>query len=279
MTLFDPKGIGNGASGASTGLLHPFAGKTASRSWEADAGMEATRELLKISEDALGKPVARHTGIFRPAVTSEQKTDFRKNKEALWKEISFQSKKFEGLWIQEGITVFSRRYLEGLWLACEKKGAVFVREPFSGEFDRIVLAVGSEIDQFEECKRLKMRTAIGQSLLCRWDEPLPFSVSSQGYIAVTESDTFCQVGSTYEHTKEPDPQKARALLDKVSLFYPQAVNFKIEEIRSGKRIAPLEGHKPVVAQVSSKTWVFTGLGSRGLLYHALLGKELVRLLK
>ncbi len=279
VTLFDPKGIGKGASSASTGLLHPFAGKTASRSWEADKGMESTKKLLLSSEEALGMPVASYTGIFRPAVTEQQKIDFRKNKDALWKEISLGGNKVEGLWIPQGITVFSRRYLEGLWLACEKKGAIFVKERFSGDFDRVVLSVGSEIHQFEECKDLKTRTAIGQSLVCRWDQPLPFSVSSQGYIAVTEDTQFCQVGSTYEHTAEPSPQKAIELLDKVSAFYPHALDFSLKEIRSGKRIAPREGHKPIVAQVAPKTWVFTGLGSRGLLYHALLGKALARLLK
>lgn len=279
VVLFDPKGIGGGASGVSTGLLHPFPGKTASRSWKADEGMQATRALLAIAEEALGCPVASRTGIFRPAITPVQQLDFQRNQnsDAIWKRVALPGMPpTDGLWIEQGITVFSRLYLQGLWVACEKKGALFKQEKFvdSDGFDRVVLATGSETTQFEECKHLPVRTAIGQSLLCEWENLLPFSLASQGYITLTEDPSLCQVGSTYEHTLEPDPKKAVDLIEKVSLFYPPAKDFKIVEIRSGKRIAPREGHQPIVAQVSSKTWVFTGLGSRGMLYHAFLGADL-----
>ena len=281
VTLFDPAGIGAGASGVSTGLLHPFPGKTASLSWKARDGMEATRALLLVAKSALSCPVASYTGIFRPAITESQKQSFRQNKEALWKEVSLPGMPpTEGLWIEEGITVFSRLYLKGLWLASEKMGAVFIQEKFSQPhlFDRIVFAMGSETTTLEECKHLPVRTAIGQSLVCEWDHPLPFSLASQGYITLTEDPSLCQVGSTYEHTLEPDPKKALALIHQVSYFYPPALHFKIKEIRSGKRVAPKEGHQPIIAQISPKAWVFTGLGSRGLLYHAFLGAHLAALL-
>ncbi len=278
VTLFDPKGIGGGASGVSTGLLHPFPGKIAAKSWKADEGMKATRELLTIAEKAIGRPVASFSGIFRPAVTKEQKRDFQKNQEAVWKEITLpgMAPTF-GLWIEEGITVFSKVYLQGLWMAAEKKGAVFVQERFESDasFDLVVLATGAETLLNPLCNHLPVRTAIGQSLVCKWDRPLPFSLASQGYITLTEDPTLCQVGSTYEHTPLPDPKKAEELLEKVACFYPPAKDFKIVEIRAGKRVAPREGHQPIVAQISPKTWVFTGLGSRGMLYHALIGSSLV----
>jgi glycine/D-amino acid oxidase-like deaminating enzyme len=278
VTLFDPKGIGGGASGVSTGLLHPFAGKTASKSWQADRGMKATRELLEVAENAIKRPVASFTGIFRPAITVSQKIDFQKNREAVWKEISLPGMPPTfGLWIESGITVFSRVYLQGLWLAAEKKGAIFIQEKFESDasFDLVVLATGAETELIPECKHLPVRTAIGQSLVCKWDKALPFSLASQKYITLTEDPTLCQIGSTYEHTALPDSKRAEELLDKVACFYPPAKDFQIVEIRAGKRIAPREGHQPIVAQISPKTWVFTGLGSRGMLYHAMLGSSLV----
>lgn len=277
VTLFDPLGIGGGASGVSTGLLHPFPGKTASLSWRAKEGMEATRALLLVAQKALSSPVASYTGVFRPAITESQKQDFQKNREALWKEISLPGMPpTKGLWIEEGITVFSRLYLKGLWRACQEMGAVLIEEKLapSSAFDGVVFAIGAATAHLPECRQLPLRTAIGQSLICQWDRPLPFSLASQGYITVTEDPSLCQVGSTYEHTLEADPQKALDLLEKVALFYPPAKSFKVQEIRSGKRIAPKEGHQPIVLQILPKTWVFTGLGSRGLLYHALLGREL-----
>lgn len=279
VVLFDPLGIGGGASGVSTGLLHPFPGKQAAKSWRADEGMDATCASLEIAEEVLGLPVADRNGIFRPAITETQKQDFFKNQnaQALWTEMELPGMpKTWGLWVEEGITVFSRRYLQGLWKACEKMGAIFFQDPLPPPdvFDVIVLAAGSEIVKFPDCQDLKFRTAIGQSLLCEWKTPLAFSLASQGYITVTEDPHLCQVGSTYEHTLEPDPKKALELIDKVSSFYPPAKDFKVLEIRSGVRIAPKEGHQPILERINSKTWVFTGLGSRGMLYHALLAQDL-----
>lgn len=281
VTLFDAVGIGAGASGVSTGLLYPCPGKTSSRSWRAKEGMEATKKLLIVSEDALGSAVASYTGVFRPAVTEEQKKDFRENQDsdAIWTVVDVPGLMVhEGLWIESGITVFSRPYLQGLWMACEKKGAHFIKSRFSQKdgdlFDRVVLTTGAETVCFEECKHLRVRTAVGQSLVCELKRPLPFSLSSYGYMSVTEDPMLCQVGSTYEHTEIPDPQKAIELLEKVAPFYPEALTLKIREIRAGKRIAPKEGHQPITAKVGPKTWVFTGLGSRGMLYHALLARDL-----
>ena len=38
-----------------------------------------------------------------------------------------------------------------------------------------------------------------------------------------------------------------------------------------------QGYRPVVSQLGPRLWVFGGLGSRGLLYHALLGRELAQM--
>jgi glycine/D-amino acid oxidase-like deaminating enzyme len=275
--LFDPKGIGGGASGVSTGLLHPFPGKKALRSWGAAEGMEATFALLQISEEALGKRVADRSGIFRPAITEQQKADFfscaEKDPEGEWKEIPIAGTTHSGLWIAKGVCVFSQLYLEGLWRACEKRGADFVRASYRpADFDAVVFAAGHEILRF--FPDLPLKTAIGQTLLCRWKTPLPFSLVSQGHITPTEDPAFCQVGSTYEHTPEPTPALALALLDKASIFHPPAKEFEIVERRSGVRIAPREGYRPIAGKAAPKTWIFTGLGSRGMLYHASLGAEL-----
>jgi glycine/D-amino acid oxidase-like deaminating enzyme len=122
---------------------------------------------------------------------------------------------------------------------------------------------------------LPLKTTIGQSLLCKWPNKLPYSLLGEGHITPTEDPHFCQVGSTYEHTSQPTPQKALDLLKKVALFYPPAIDFEIVEVRAGVRIAPKVGYLPLIQKISAKTWVFTGLGSRGLLYHALLAKDLV----
>jgi len=276
--LFDPKGIGGGASGISTGLLHPFPGRLAHRSWRALDGMRETEHLIGIAEQAAGRPVAEKTGIFRPAITEQQKRDFPKCDAEFIHHPRFGS----GLWIPYGITLYSRLYLQGLWKACAASGAEWVGEAVGsldalGSFDRIILTAGFETLQFDACKELPLKTTKGQTLICRWPERLPFSLASQGHITPTEDPALCQIGSTYEEhyeTLEPDPSVALALKEKAAQFYPPARDFEVVEIRSGVRIARPKGYRPIAARIDSKTWVFTGLGSRGMLYHAWLGKAL-----
>jgi glycine/D-amino acid oxidase-like deaminating enzyme len=105
------------------------------------------------------------------------------------------------------------------------------------------------------------------------------SLISQGHLSLTQEPGVCAVGSTYESRYldvSPDPEKALGLLEKAAIFYPPAKNFEVIEIRAGIRISPKEGYRPICRQLDAKTWVFTGLGSRGMLYHALYGKQLAR---
>lgn len=278
VTLFDVQGIGGGASGVATGLLHPFPGKSAVLSNRAEEGMQATKELLAISEEALQRPVASYTGIFRPAVTEQQMQDFQKqtHPSALWtsKEVPGLITQ-QGLWIASGITVFTPLYLQGLWKACEKKGAVFHKRPFAEDlsFDRIILAMGDKTP----LGKIPVRTALGQTILCHCSNPLPFSMASHGYLAVTDDPNICQIGATYEHTPKPDPKKLDELIEKIALFYPEVKTFPILQKKVGMRVSPREGHLPIVAKLAPNTWIFTGLGSRGLLYHALYARELLNI--
>lgn len=275
--LFDPRGIAGGASGIATGLLHPFPGRHARHSHRAEEGMAATTQLLDIAEKTLQLPVAERTGIFRPAVHEHQKSDFKLPRVGA---TYCEKPPFgEGLWIPGGITVFTDRFLQGLWKACEAKGAELHRagvESFEqlASFDRIFLAAGADTLRFPQCCDLPLSITYGQTLLCRWKEPLPFPLASLGHIAPTPDPTLCQVGSTYEHTA-PDPANALALLEQVALFYPPARTFEVVAIKSAARIARLGSYLPLVQQIAPNICVFTGLGSRGLLYGPLIAKEIV----
>lgn len=249
---------GQGASHASTGLLHPAPGRRAVPVWRAEEGMQAALELLEVAGD-----VFERNGILRIAASEEQRILFGG----------------ESLWMPEGITVYSRLYLQGLKKACKK--AQFIDRWVAdlqelSDFDAIILAAGAETLQFVD---LPLKRTLGQSLICRWKKRLQVSLLSHGHITPTEDPELCYVGSTYEHTEKPDPKKALALIDQAAQFYPPAKEFEVVEVRSGVRISPKMGTQPLIARVAPKTWVFTGLGSRGLLYHALFAKSLVAILE
>lgn len=258
VTVFDG---GQGASHVSTGLLHPSPGRKAIPIWRAEEGMKAAIELLEAA--SVDRPVFVKNGILRIATTDEQRKDFGG----------------DTLWNPDGITVFSRLYLEGLKKAC--KGAKFSSHWVQNlkelnDFDAIVLATGADTLQWAD---LPLKRTIGQCLICRWKEPISMSLLSHGHITPTEDPEYCLVGSTYEHTEKPDPKKALQLLEKAAIFYPPAKDFEVVEIRSGVRISPKEGYRPLIEQIGPKTWVFAGLGSRGLIYHALFAKTLTDALK
>lgn len=280
VTLFDPNGVAGGATGAATGLMHPFAGKKATKSFRAEEGMEESNRLIRVSEKELSKKVVDRSGIFRPAVTERQKEDFQKVKDPLciYRSMNLEGHgELEGLWIEEGVSFFPRVYLEGLFSYFKRNGGQFFQKmPESFEaYDCVIWALGSDIIQYDISKSFSFRFSLGQSLLCKTKREVPINLASEGHITRGERKDLCYIGSTYEHTKEPNPEKAKELLSKVSEFYAPAKEFEILEIRAGRRIAPKEGHTPICEKVDRKNIIFTGLGSRGLLYHALYGKELI----
>ncbi len=268
--LFDD--ASDSASAASTGLLHPYPGKEAARAWRADEAMIATKRLLEaVSGD--GAAYAPD-GILRLGVTEPQRLRFKDYSCDFLPSLAPSP----AMWIPEGITVYSIPYLNALRTACAKAHIYKHRVSDLRElqsYDLAILACGVGVFQFEECRHLPLKRAIGQALICKWPERLPMALLASGHIATTEDPHYCQLGSTYEHTAKPDPNKALALLDRCAKFYPPAKDFEIVEIRHGTRVSPLQGARPMIVQLNENTWVFTGLGSRGLLYHALLAEELV----
>jgi glycine/D-amino acid oxidase-like deaminating enzyme len=291
IAVFDPAGIGGGASGIATGLLYPFPGRLCLRPWLASEGMAAASELLHIAEMALQKPVALRSGIYRAAILPVQKRAFREraaeDPEAIWMEdlqtCVPSATKMAGLWIPSGITVFSKLYLEGLWKACSERGAILHQRKINAleelqAFDATVLCTGAEVFQFPECAHLPLSPVKGQTLLCRWKNPFASSLVGLGHITPTEHQELCHVGSTYEHQMidlRTTPEAAHELLTKVRAFCPSSAEFEVVQQAVGIRMALKKGYRPIVEQVAPRAWVFTGLGSRGLLYHAVLGKRLV----
>jgi len=281
ITLFDPLGIGGGTSGTiSAPLLHPFPGRLALSSWRSAEGMAATLELIAVAEEQMRRPVADRSGVLRLALTSSQKEDFllraKKDPRAEWLEAEQVQKiaplaiRAPALWIPSGMALFSRLYLQGLWQACAARGAQLVREAASSleSYDTVVFATGAQL-----IDRLPLKLVQGHILLCRGT--IPLTIASNGHISMTEEPGVVQFGATYESpTAAIVPEKAVELREKMALFYPPAKEWEAVELRVGVRAAPQVGYRPIVAQLAPNQWALAGLGSRGLLYHAILGRDL-----
>lgn len=298
IVLFDSLGIGKGTSGIAAGQLHPYGGAHAKKSFRADEGMKATLRLLNEAEKVLQSPVIVSKGLVRLAINEQQKEDFSKTA-SLYPDVHWLTpgecarklgipEQHPGIFIDSGIVVDCERYLNGLWTACAAQRVVFEQRKIQSlvelqEFDKIIITVGAAVKSLPETQAIKVTPVKGQILELTWPEdlyPLLYPVSSQGYIIMQEEGKKCLAGATFERDfldEKPDLSAAmKEILPKAQACLPQLDASQVVSCRAGIR-ASTPNHHPLIAKVNEKTWLLTGMGSKGLLYHALYAEELVRL--
>jgi glycine/D-amino acid oxidase-like deaminating enzyme len=297
--LIDSKGIGKGTSGIAAGLLHPYAGAHAKLNWRGQEGFQATKELIKVASLALGRPVtAQEEGILRLALNDEQLFDFQRCAERFPQDVEWMDAAncrqiapgcadAPGLWIKKGLTIYSSFYLQGLWKACAQQGAKFEKKQISSlkeleNFDMTIVAAGAETLQLPELASLPLSLVKGQVLEFSWPRnraPLSCALNSHVYLLMTESRTSCLVGATYErgyqNTLIDLDIAQKELVPKAIELFPPLKEASIMNCYTGVR-AVTPQHRPFMQRLSPAQWILTGMGSKGLLYHALFAKELVQ---
>lgn len=295
VTVFDQKGIGGGASGIAAGLLHPYVGMHAKLNWRGGESLRASQFLIEQASISMGRPVSSPTGFLRIAMNEEQEKNFRKcahdNSDVNWWEADRCSSMIPqlsmhkgGIFIECAQTVFSKEYLEGLWKSCRLQNADFSTLPVSKlaqfrHFDRVIIAAGSGIPEIEELLDFPITLVKGQLLELEWPDgvpPLPFPISSQSYVVMNPDGKSCVAGATYERgfaSALPDMEVAKQEILSKLAFFPHLQYTRILSCRAHLRVST-KNHLPLVKQVSPRIWVLTGMGSKGLLYHALFAQEL-----
>lgn len=289
-TLFDPCGVGQKASGAAAGLLHPYGGAGAKKSKFCDEAIRDALELAEVAKMALGEPVIQKTGLLRLAVLDAQKKDFQKvvdGKEVFWQDAQTCQNMapaitpHSGIWIPGAWQIDTPKYLKGLWEACRMRGATLVERRIKASselegFDRVIFATGAQTREIAELENLSIGRLKGQILEFSGDLPLSFPVNSRAYLL--PGKTFI-LGATFEREftcETPLVDQARKLLlPKGREILPNLEDYQIVGCRAGIR-ATTPDKMPLAKQVGEKSWILTGLGSKGLLYHALFAKNLTK---
>ncbi len=288
ITVFDGKGVGGGASGIASGLLHPFPGESARLSWKGREAMAATLELLRL----VGPEVYKETGLLKLALTDKQQKALRERaeKEAdieWWDEKRCLAaipggRAFPGIFIRSGVTVHAALYLKGLWEVCERLGAQLAREDVDledlGGFDQVVLCAGAGIRRFG--LDLPIKCNKGHVLITKkpsyWT--LKSSLIGKGYLALSENEEICYLGSTYEQeyvTETPCLGIATDLIFKqVDAYLSSYGAFEVLGCKAEMRVVNRKRYHPIVGEVQPGVFVITAMGSRGLLYHSYLGRAL-----
>ena len=288
--LFDRSPIGQSTSGLAAGLLHPYRSSSFQETWNANDCMRETLFLLKQASTALSYPCYSETGILRPlTVDKDLDVSFTEDIEFWPKEKTMQLNginPIDACFLKRGITVDCPRYLEGLFTLCTKSGMQFRQEQISSiedipGFDKIAICAGAYVTTIAETKTLPIVPIKGQllELAHASNETLPFPLFAKAYMITKEARAI--VGSTFERRFThvgPDPLFAEAdLRKKIHAFSSYYASLPLICCKSGLR-ATTKDHRPLIQRTGNNCFCLTGLGSRGLLYHAFIAKQLAHLL-
>jgi glycine/D-amino acid oxidase-like deaminating enzyme len=266
VTLFDQTEVGGGASGVCSGLLHPYPGLSARLSAQADEALALTHQLIEIAEKEVGQTLMLREGILRQAVDAEQK-------ERLMRYSDVEQMGEDLFLLKRGCTVFCLDYLQALTQFLQRQGAAFVKQKIENldrlsAFDATLLAAGFGVKHFVD---LPLKYLKGQLLCYKGKAPFPQSWIGKGYVAKTREGF--EVGATYERSfadAEPCMETAQKLLP--------CYKGEFVGVKAAVRVCNLSHYLPITAQLSKRLFVFTGLGSRGLLYHGLFGRKVAEMI-
>lgn len=295
VTLYDPRPVGKSSSGMASGLLHPYPGRKSRRAPDADAQLAATQELLGAASEAAGRAVFEKKGLLRLATNEQQLQDFSEAAEGDEKLEWWPAERCQeaipdlnpcpGVWIPEAIQVDSEAYLKGLWMACQLRGVQWESQKVEDlneldSFDKVVLAAGYGIKAFPEFAELELRAVRGQVLYLAWPgdkAPLPFPLNSGGHLLMRPDGKSVLAGATYERdwsdTEVSSDRAVEEVCAKIRLYLPLIDDLELLDTQWGLR-AYTPQHQPILRQWDERTWLFTALGSKGLLWHAQLAQQL-----
>lgn len=297
IVIYDSHPFGGGASVVAAGLLHPYAGTHAKLNRMGHEGMQSAKKLLRVSEEALGSPVSNSSGLLRLALTEVQKEDYLQCAQKNPQEVSWLEAEecqalvpgvvaASGILIKDGITVHLPSYLKGLRQACAAKGAIFKQEKISSlrqleGFTLKIIATGAATTEIDELTTLPIKPVRGQILELAWPHDLPplkFPINSYAYLVMSPGNRSCLAGATFEKgisSSIPDIDFARAeIMPHVASMMPALASAEIINCQAGVRASSPQ-HLPLLEQIAQDTWVLAGMGSKGLLYHALMAEKLV----
>jgi glycine/D-amino acid oxidase-like deaminating enzyme len=289
VTLFEKTAIGRGASGIAAGLLHPYVGQKGLRSHFATQALVEARKLLKIAEAYSDLPIANYKGIYR---LHWDKPPLEYGDIHVFPSINvgFGITASPCYLIESGVTVFMDRYLDALFRYLKMRGLDFIvnectsLDPIN-RFDHTIFTIGEGLRRFPIHHKIPIQFVKGQIISCRvpaFMEEGEKSVIGKGHISITKEPSIIQLGSTYEHhykDKRPDLRVAKDYIEpRIKTFFARFDELEILSCYAEVRVCLKGGYLPIIERLTDRTWLLTGMGSRGLLYSGLYGRKLSNLI-
>lgn len=294
--FYDPNAI-HGASSAAVGLLHPYPGPfMKSYTYYRHLIKCSINQVQQLERTYNQSLIINHT-IYRPHVWTIQNSKnkiIRRN--PLLKIIENYPPIKPLSWINRssfeldiGYTIDTPLYLK-LLLQFAKDNQIKLQNEqvtdllsLEKQYDIVVWCIGDRFNKVLNMPHLPLTLIKGQALhlnMPSMDQSI--SIAGKGYFCPTGDPSIWCLGATYEKeytSSAPDPVVAiESLKNKASLYLNlNFTNADITNIKSGVR-AFLPTKRPAIAQITKKSFVYCGLGSKGLLYHAYLGKQIPKLI-
>ncbi len=168
------------------------------------------------------------------------------------------------------------------WGSANNSAFVVMRNNMRHEASRVLLCLGSGYVKFAALRALNLHRTKGQIVRVRrpHDYALPMPVSGRGYVVPAPQSLL--VGTTYERgfdTEEATEGATRTILRNAAAMVPSLDNQPVLASTAGIRVGVPGMRLPIVGPITERIWVFTGLGSKGILFSALVSRMLPTLLE
>ncbi|GLJ43028.1 hypothetical protein SUGI_0892990 [Cryptomeria japonica] len=369
--IYDEIGLGGAASGVSGGLLHPYSPK-GKLLWNGKECWEEALKLLTVAEAAantelqraerssankqhiFAEPIVWRRGILRTVLDAKNINDTSKSAH-----VSLPNCKISyingvearellpgmlppsdfSLYMPQAVNIHPGRYLQALFMACQKEARTWSAEgcsgtevslhkrninsllELSGEYDAVIVCLGAKASLLPElagklplstCRGVIAHLELSSADRDTYGNERPCILSS-AWLA-TQGPRKILIGATKEWnssnmssdvSKEEASLALEKLLPKVSAIYPPIQNWMVLGYQAGVRAMPPRtflGALPILGCIDDfvieymqkdkptekknyhtphqktipKYWFVGGLGSRGLIYHAWLGKMIAK---
>jgi glycine oxidase len=308
--LLEAHGPATGASGIPAGLVTPLIALRARPAWRVAEAMAALQELLSLAgAAALFTP----SGVLRPARDAEQRRYFQQSAqrwpdEGCWwpapmvhEHYPFVRASEGALCIQRGGVIPIPPLVDALLHTARQHGAqvhpharvtdwgevpnrAYVDATTAGQHTRlfarrVLLCPGNGFTEHPELQRLDLHPIKGQVIVLAPPADLPGLPPLSGTCYLAPAAGKLVIGSSYEHTfthLAPSPEHTTRLRQAAAKMVPALKDQPVlEEVVRVRATVP-HVRLPMLGPLPGRTrlWVFTGLGSKGLLMAPMLARAL-----
>lgn len=311
--LIDTRDIAAGASGTPLGLINPATGRYGTKVWGAEECLNAVTKDMEEIQEKSPTPFFKNTGILRPAQDKEMAERMHENVHKYnwpegwceWldlekvQEINPNIHCVDGaMWLPKGLTVNVEAYLKAKTRVLESRGL----KVKTGKSYQIETGQETTVLKFEDGTEIEALSLIFTSghetsdskfwdflplhpikgQVATFESPeadrFDYSLSALGYIASISNSRFV-AGSTYEHhfeDIEPDEDGLNYLKERLGGVYPALFKNAATVAQWAGVRASTPNRKPFVGRHPEidNFYVFTGLGSKGLMYSVYMAEIL-----